>query len=489
MENYNVYEDIANRTGGDVYIGVVGPVRTGKSTFIKRFMETLVIPNTEGGARLVMTDELPQAASGKTVMTTEPKFVPAKAAEISVVKGAAVSVRLVDCVGFAVEGASGFEEDGEPRLVKTPWSEEPMPFERAAELGTHKVITDHSTIGVLVTTDGSITEIPRANYLAGEERAVRELKRLGKPFVVVLNCKEPSASLEIRRQLEEKYEVPVVALNVEKMGEEEILEVLQKALFEFPVLRIDVKIPKWLQSFPEDNTAVEKLLMGVKEAAAGITRMRDCFVLESLFDEDSGYLNPEEIRMDLGKGSAEITVGVKPELFYGLLSETCGEALTDDLCLMRYVRALAETKREFDKVKDALKEAEENGYGIVYPSESEYTLEKPQLIKKGAGYGVQFRANAASYHIVKIDVSGSVSPIIGTKQQGEDFVNDTLRTYDDATDGVWETNIFGKSLRSLVGDELSGKSNAMPIELRKKMRRTISKIVNDGKGNMICIVF
>jgi stage IV sporulation protein A len=415
--------------------------------------------------------------------------VPAKAAKIAVSKGASVSVRLVDCVGFAVEGANGFEEDGAPRLVKTPWQEEPMPFERAAELGTQKVIAEHSTIGVLVTTDGSITDIPRENYLAGEERAVRELKQLGKPFVVLLNCKEPTSQSALKIQLEEKYEVPVVALNVEKMGEEEIVEVLQKALFEFPVLRIDVKIPKWLQSFPEENAVVGKLLGNVKTAAASIAKMRDCFALEGLFDEDSGYLNPEEIRMDLGKGSVEITIEVKPEVFYGLLSETCGEDLSDDLCLMRYVRSLSRTKREFDKVKDALKDAEEHGYGIVYPSENEYTLEKPQLIKKGAGYGVQFRANAASYHIVKIDVSGSVSPIIGTKQQGEDFVNETLRAYDDGADGVWETNIFGKSLRSLVGDELSGKSNAMPIELRRKMRRTISKVVNDGKGNVICIVF
>ena len=489
MENYSVYEDIANRTGGDVYIGVVGPVRTGKSTFIKRFMETLVIPNADANARSVMTDELPQSAAGKTVMTTEPKFVPAKAAQISVAKGASVAVRLVDCVGFAVEGANGFEEDGAPRLVKTPWQEEPMPFEQAAELGTEKVIKEHSTIGVLVTTDGSITDLPRTNYLSGEERAVRELKKLGKPFVIILNCKEPSTQTVLRLALEEKYEVPVVALNVEKMGEEELLEVLQKALFEFPVLRIDVKIPKWLQAFPEENPAVEALLEKVKAAAAKITKMRDCFTLEGLFDGDSGYLNPEEIYMDLGKGRAEITVGVKSELFYGVLSAACGESLTDDLGLMRYVCALSTTKKEYDKVKDALKEAEEHGYGIVYPSEAEYTLEKPQLVKKGAGYGVQFRANASSYHIVKVDVSGSVNPIIGTKQQGEDFVNETLRTYSDGTDSVWETNIFGKSLRALVGDELSGKTNAMPIELRRKMRRAISRIVNDGKGNVICIVF
>lgn len=488
MENYNVYQDIASRTGGDIYIGVVGPVRTGKSTFIKRFMETLVLPQADAADRAVMTDELPQAAAGKTVMTTEPKFVPAKAAKISVAKGAEAYVRLVDCVGFAVEGASGFEEDGVPRLVKTPWQEQAMPFEQAAEYGTEKVIREHSTIGVLVTTDGSVTGIPRENYMAAEERAVRELKALQKPFVILLNCQDPTSQMGLKESLENKYEAPVVALNVENMTEADICEVLQKALFEFPVMRIDVKMPKWLQSLPEENRTVSALLAAVKKAAATTVTMRDCLTLEGLFEEESGFLNPDEIRMDLGKGRVEITVGAKQSLFYETLSETCAENITDDLALMRYVQNLSETKRDYDKIKDAFKEAETNGYGIVYPEESDYRLEKPQLVKKGAGYGVQFRAKAPSYHIVKINVTGSVNPIIGTKQQGEEFVNETLKNYQDG-DGVWETNIFGKSLRALVGDELSGKANAMPLELRKKMRRTVSKIVNDGKSNVICIVF
>ena len=489
MENYSVYEDIANRTGGDIYIGVVGPVRTGKSTFIKRFMETLVIPAAAESDKAVMIDELPQSAAGKTVMTTEPKFVPAKAAKISVSQGAEASVRLVDCVGFATEGASGFEEDGAPRLIKTPWQDAPMPFEQAAALGTEKVIKEHSTIGVLVTTDGSITDIPRSGYLAAEERAVRELKALEKPFVILLNCKEPNRQGALRKSLEEKYGAPVVALNAEKMGEDEIKDILQKALFEFPVMRVDVKMPKWLQALPENNRAVDALLSILKKEVSKIGKMRDCFTLESLFDSESKFLNPEDIRMDLGKGCAEITVEAKPELFYEVLSEQCGETIADDLQLMQYVRSLSGVKKEYAKVKDAFAEAEKNGYGIVYPSEEDYSLEKPQLVKKGAGYGVKFKANAASYHIVKVDVTGSVNPIIGTKQQGEEFVSDTLKTYDEGEEKVWETNIFGKSLRSLVGDELSGKTNAMPIELRRKMRRTVSRIVNDGKGNVICIVF
>ncbi|MBR2646823.1 MAG: stage IV sporulation protein A [Clostridia bacterium] len=489
MENYSVYEDIAHRSGGDIYIGVVGPVRTGKSTFIKRFMETLVIPSAKESERAVMTDELPQSAAGKTVMTTESKFVPAKAAKITIAKGTEAAVRLVDCVGFAVSGANGFEEDGAPRLVKTPWQDTPMPFEQAAALGTEKVIKEHSTIGVMITTDGSITDIPRTAYVAAEERAVAELKALDKPFVIVLNCKAPSTQEDMRRALEEKYGASVVAVNVEEMGEAEILQILQKALFEFPVTSIDVKIPKWLQALPEDNVAVEGLLTSLKRATETIVKMRDCFALENMFDEDAEFLNPDEIRLDLGTGRAELAIGAKEALFYEVLSSACGEDVRDDLQLMKFVRDLAEVKRDYNKVKGAFAEAEKNGYGIVYPTAEEYDLEKPQLVKKGAGYGVQFRASATSYHIVKVDITGSVNPIIGTKQQSEEFVSETLRSYDEGRDKVWETNIFGKSLKALVGDELSGKTNAMPVELRRKMRRAVTRIVNEGKGNVICILF
>ena len=489
MENYSVYEDIANRTGGDIYIGVVGPVRTGKSTFIKRFMETLVIPLSDGEERKVMVDELPQSAAGKTVMTTEPKFVPAKAAKIQVAKGASAQVRLVDCVGFAVDGASGFEEDGAPRLVKTPWQDAPMPFEQAAELGTEKVIKEHSTIGVLVTTDGSITDIQRSGYIAAEERAVSELKALDKPFVILLNCKQPDAQTALQKALEDKYGVPVVAMNAEKMSETDILLLLQKALFEFPVLSIDVKIPKWLQSFPEDNEVVDALIGKVKAVAPQILKMRDCSLLETLFDESSDFINPEEILMDLGTGKVEISITSKEPLFYKVLSEACGESVLDDLALMQYVKNLAAIGREYGKIKDAFEEAKQGGYGIVYPAQEDYALEKPQVMKKNGGYGVQFKANATSYHIVKVDVGGTVNPIIGTKEQSEEFVAQTLKTYDEGLDKVWETNIFGKSLLSLVGEELSAKSNAMPAELRRKMRRAVTRIVNEGKGNVICILF
>ncbi len=489
MENYSVYEDVAKRTGGNIYLGVVGPVRTGKSTFIKRFMETLVLPLATDSERLEMTDELPQSGNGKTVTTTEPKFVPANAVKITVAKGAQVSVRLVDCVGFAVEGASGFEEDGKPRLVKTPWQETEMPFEKAAEYGTQKVIKDHSTIGILVTTDGSVTEIPRTAYAEAEERTVKELKAIGKPFVIVLNCKNPAKVLPLKNAMEEKYQATVVAMNVENMSEDDVKSLLQKALFEFPVTRIDAHLPKWLQAFPETYETVGTIMEKLKEKAPSLKKMKDCFALEKLCEENEDFLSPKEIKMELGKGQVEIEIGVKDDLFYRILSKESGEEIHGELALMQFVRSLSQVKKGYDKIKDAFTEAEQNGYGIVYPESEDFALQKPQLVKKNASYGVKFRANAPSYHIVRVDVTGAVNPIIGTKQQGEEFVDDSLKLYDEQEEQVWETNIFGKSLRSLVEDELSSKTNAMPVELRKKMRRTISKIVNEGKGNVFCIVF
>ena len=488
MENYSVYEDMANRTGGDIYIGVVGPVRTGKSTFIKRFMEKLVLPVADPSRRSVMTDELPQSSYGKTVMTTEPKFVPAKAEKIKISDGAEVSVRLVDCVGFLVRGANGFEEDGQPRLVNTPWQSEPMSFEKAAEVGTEKVIKEHSTIGVLVTTDGSITDLSRENYIEAEERAVSELKRIGKPFVMLLNAKDPLACEGLRAELEEKYAVPVLAVNVEKMEESDFLSVMQTILFEFPLTEVEIRLPKWLQSLPEEHKRVDGLLSILKREAPKLSKMKDCFLLEELFDETGDYLSPKEISMDLGKGRVEVFIDAKERLFYETLSDECGENLSEAFELFRYVRSLSQAKRSYEKVKDALETAEKTGYGVVEPLESELSLDEPKLIKKSAGYGVRFKANAPGYHIVKVNVTGEVSPIIGTKQQGEEFVGTAVENYNSEGGEVWQTNIFGKSLKELVMDELSGKMNATSPEVRRKMRRTITRIVNEGKGGVICIL-
>lgn len=488
MENYSVYEDIASRTNGDIYIGVVGPVRTGKSTFIKRFMEELVIPSADESKRAVMTDELPQSAAGKTVMTTEPKFVPAQAATISVREGAEASVRLVDCVGFAVEGAGGFEEDGSPRLIKTPWSDQAIPFEKAAKLGTEKVIREHSTIGILMTTDGSITEIPRAAYVSAEEHAVSELKEIGKPFVILLNCREPETQEALRASLEDKYGVPVLAVNAEKLSEPEILRILQKVLFEFPVTGIDIRLPKWVQSLPESSKVVSGLLSRLRKIAPSLVKMKDCLLLENLFGEEDAFVNPDNINMELGKGRAELSVEAREGLFYEVLSEECGENIPDDFSLMRYVKSLADSKRSYDRIREAFEEAEANGYGTVAPGEEDMSLEAPKLIRKGSGYGVNFRATAPSYHIVKVEVTGEVNPIIGTQQQGEDFVREILADYEEYPEKVWATNIFGKTLRELVSEGLEEKAGAMSPDLRKKMRRTITRIVNEGRGGVICIL-
>ncbi len=489
MENYNVYQDIANRTGGDIYVGVVGPVRTGKSTFIKRFMETLVLPNAQPNDKMEMVDELPQSAAGKTIMTTEPKFVPSKAAKITVRKGAEIAVRLVDCVGFSVDGASGFEEDGAPRLVKTPWQENPMPFEEAAALGTQKVIDEHATIGVLVTTDGSITEIPRTAYWRAEERAVSQLKRIGKPFVVVLNSKNPDECDGLKSELESKYQAPVVAMNVENMQEEDVRKIMQTVLFEFPLCQMDVRIPKWLQTFPESNSTIAHLLGTLQEIAPKMKKMRDCQLLETAFAQSSDFLPAVDLRMDLGKGWAEVSIQTQLDLFYRVLSEVSGQTVQGELELMQYVCALAQMKQRYDKIKDAFEQAEEHGYGIVCPTMDDYQLEEPKLIKKGASYGACFRANAPSYHVVKVTVNGAVNPVIGGKEQSMRFIDETKANFDSDMENVWETNIFGNSLRTLVDDALLGKAKAMPIELRKKMRRTVSKIVNEGKNNVVCFLF
>ena len=487
MENYNVYEDIASRTNGDIYVGVVGPVRTGKSTFIKRFMEKLVVPFSNGADKRMMTDELPQSASGKTVMTTEPKFVPAKAAKITVSERTDASVRLVDCVGFAVKGAIGFEEDGKPREIKTPWSETPLPFEEAAAIGTEKVIKDHSTIGVLVTTDGSVTDIPRENYIEAEERSVAALQAIDKPFVILLNCKNPLSQETLRAELERKYGATVVAVNVEEMEETEIVNVLQQALFEFPVTRIDVKIPKWIRALPEDNETVSSLLKTLKTAATGIKKMKDCFALESVF-ENGDFLPPVGIRFDLGKGYAEIEIRAKDELFYKVLSAEAGEAVGDELALIRCVKKYAAAYRNYEKIEEAFAAAQETGYGVAQPRVEDLALEKPCVVKKGASYGVKFKAKAASYHVIRVNVSGEVQPIIGTKTQSEEFIGETLKIYETDENKVWETNIFGKDLKELLGDELSKKTRVVPTEIGKKVTRVLTRVVNDGKGGVLCIL-
>lgn len=487
----NVYSDVEKRTGGDIYIGVVGPVRTGKSTFIKKFMETLVLPFYPGEEGARIRDSLPQSAEGKTVMTTEPKFVPSKATEISLggKANAVARVRLIDCVGFPVVGASGFEEEGAPRLVKTPWSDDAIPFERASELGTEKVITEHSTIGILMTTDGSFTDIPRANYIPAEERTVNELKRIKKPFIILVNSSHPDAieTKKLARELEEKYSNTAMAVNCENLGEEDFKAVLGKALFEFPVKCVNFSLPEWMRVLPETSEIISDVLNSLKKFSLGVGKMNDCIGFEKCFS-DSEYIRGEiTLNMDLGEGTVNIELAAREGVFYRILGKECSADLSSERKLMNYVLELSEAKREYDKIKKAFSEARQNGYGIVPPDNEELLLSKPEPIRRGSDFGVKIRATAPCYHILKVEVSNEIAPSMGSEERSEEFLKELLSHYDDEPEKLWETEVFGKSLKELMNLGMSGKT--LPDGARKKMVRAISKIVNDGKGNLICIVF
>lgn len=489
MLDYNVYEDVAKRSGGDIYIGVVGPVRTGKSTLINRFMTELVIPHAEGNERAVMTDELPQSGSGKSVMTTEPKFVPASAAEVKIYNATA-KVRFCDCVGFITEGATGFEEDGAPRLVHTPWSNRPLPFERAAELGTEKVISEHSTIGIMVTTDGSIADIPRSGYIAAEEKTVVSLKKSGKPFVIVLNCADPAAegSKALQAELSQKYGAACIAANCREIDEDGLINILREVLFEFPVTGFDVDIPEWMRFLPQESSAITELIQKVKTFSQNVNKMKDCPSLDSVLSDCKFWKGEGALSIDLANGKAKLKAEAKDGVFFDMLSEIAGEELTNEYSIMRYVRGTSEAKHSYDKIKDAFECARVNGYGIVQPADEDMSLESPAVVRQGGSVGIKLRATAPSYHIVKVDVSGEVSPIMGAAAQSEAIVQGMMNGFETHPDDMWDTNVFGKSLRSMVKDGLAGKVSGMPEEAKTKMRRAITRIINEGKGGIICIL-
>lgn len=491
MEKYDIYKDIATRTGGDIYVGVVGPVRTGKSTFITKFMEKMVIPNINNKLqKQIATDEMPQSADGKTIMTTQPKFIPANGVKVQFKNKSTANVRLVDCVGYFVDGAVGHEEDDKPRLVKTPWSDKDIPFEKAAEIGTKKVIEEYSTIGVVVTTDGSFGEIPRDNYIKAENRVIGELKALKKPFVIVLNCKNPNDlnALKLADELEEEYGVAVICVNAEKLTTDDISVIMEKVLMEFPMCAFDVELPKWMQTLSADNPIIAELTDELKRASLGISKMRDFSALGEMFGESEKF-NPIEIKeLKLGEGVSELKLTPKNDLYYKVLSEECEENIADDCELMNYIKSFAGEKKKFSKMKDALKDAEENGYGVVLPTIDEMNLEEPVLVKQGGRYGVKLKASAPSLHIMKVDVSAEVAPTVGTEKQGEDLVSYIMNKFEDNPAGIWETNMFGKSLYDLVNEGLTGKLTAMPKEAQGKMRKTLTRIVNENKGGIICIL-
>ncbi|MBO5889754.1 MAG: stage IV sporulation protein A [Clostridia bacterium] len=491
MEKFDIYKDIASRTGGDIYIGVVGPVRTGKSSFITKFIDYMVVPNIlNKNKRQITIDEMPQSGSGKTITTTEPKFVPSEAVKISLKNKTSAKVRLIDCVGYLVDGAFGDKEDDKERLVKTPWQNEPMSFENAAVIGTEKVIEEHSTIGVLVTTDGSICDIPRENYIKAEEKVVKKLKETGKPFVILLNSKEPFSkeNIALSESLTDKYGVKVIPINVVTATEEDISKVLENILMEFPLKTLDIKLPSWMQVLPCDNGIISSIIEAVKNSSQVVEKMKHYDIPSSALLEVEGIKKIESFNVLTGEGRVEYEVEPNPELFYKLLSDLSKEEIADEFALMNYVKNLNVAKESYRKLKEGLFEVDENGYGIVVPEERDMTLSDPEVIKRGGRYGVKIKANTSCMHLIKINLDAEVSPISGTEKQCKDFAEFIKSEYQENPDRVWKTDVFGKPLSSLVTDEIVNKINSMKDNTKNKMRKTVTKIVNEGRGNMICIL-
>ena len=486
----NIYKDIAKRTQGDIYIGVVGPVRTGKSTFIKRFMDTKVLPGIDNSyKRDRARDELPQSASGRTIMTTEPKFVPNEAVNIKI-NDADCNVRMVDCVGYMVKGALGSEEEGSARMVQTPWDEQPMPFDEAAEIGTEKVINDHSTIGIVVTTDGSITEIPRESYVEAEERVVNELKRINKPFVVLLNCVNPSANQakQLGKNLEEKYGVPVICVSCAQLDENDIESILTTVLYEFPLTEIGIELPGWLDALDITHPIKNEIFTSVRDGLKETRKIRDAKNKISALKEIKYADDVRTLKTDLGRGVINLEIITPEPLFYEVLSDATGLDIKDDEKLLKMLMELKEIKKKYEKIEYALKEVDAKGYGIVYPSIEELKLEEPEIVKQGSRYGVKLRAAAPSLHLIKAEMETEVSPIVGTEKQSEELVHSLIDEFESEPQKIWESNIFGKSLHELVNDGLHTKLSRMPDESRFKIQETLQKIINEGSGGLICII-
>ncbi|WP_042271621.1 stage IV sporulation protein A [[Clostridium] dakarense] len=487
----NIYEDIAKRTQGDIYIGVVGPVRTGKSTFIRKFMEKLVLPNIENEFKKERTqDEIPQSGSGKTIMTVEPKFVPADGVEIKIRDNVSMKVRMVDCVGYIVDGALGHEEEGKQRLVSTPWSQDAMTFEKAAEIGTKKVIRDHSTIGIVVLTDGSVTGIDRRSYVSAEERVIGELKSLNKPFAIVLNTLDPySEETEaLRAELEEKYDAPIVPLNVVAMDEDDIEDVLETVLYDFPLNEIRINLPQWVEGLENNHWIKNNIIFTLKQSIAEIGKIRDIDSIVQGFSELEFLEDTEVDNVELGEGVISIDLTAKQGLFYNVLEEKSGFKIEGDHQLLSLVTKLSRVKNEYDKIESALVDAKTKGYGVVAPSLDELSLEEPEIIKQGKQYGIKLKANAPSLHIIKADISTEVSPIVGNQNQGEEMIKYLLDEFEQNPNEIWASNMFGKSLHDLVKEQLQSKLYTMPEEIRVKIQRTLQKIINEGSSNIITIL-
>ncbi len=487
----NIYQDIAARTGGDIYIGVVGPVRTGKSTFIKKFMETMVLPNIEDSTRKERaTDELPQSSSGRTIMTTEPKFIPEDAVEIALPSNSKMKVRMIDCVGYIVPSALGYIENETPRMVKTPWFEEEIPFNMAAEIGTQKVISEHSTIGLVITTDGSISEIPRSEYEEAEKRVITELQDLNKPFVVLLNCKSPSspAAANLASELTDNYGVPVVPVNCLELTENEIGEIISQVLFEFPIKEIKIDLPGWITSLNKDHWLRSDVFEKISSLAKELKRVRDIRSFKHCITENEHIRSASVDRINLSSGSAKITVALQPDLFFRIIEEETGISVADEQQLMAKLTELSSAQSGYKRIRDALDEVEATGYGIVLPDVDDLTLEEPEIMRQGGRYGVRLKASAPSLHIMKADIQTEVAPIVGSETQSEELIKYLLKEFEENPSMRWQSNIFGTSLHQLVNEGLHNKLYRMPGDARLKLRETLERVINEGCSGLICII-
>lgn len=491
MEAHDLYKDIAERTQGDVYIGVVGPVRTGKSTFIKRFMEKLVLPGIENmHVRARAQDELPQSGSGRTVMTTQPTFVPNEAVSVALPGDHQVKVRLIDSVGYLVDGALGTQEGESLRMVQTPWREEAIPFEQAAEIGTQKVIGEHATIGLMITTDGSVTEFARSAYLPAEVRAINELKALEKPFAVILNTEDPDSenTETLRKSMEETYEVPVIALNAAKMGEREIREVLERVLSEFPVMQINIQTPEWLSALNEAHWLIQNLQQNLETDIPEHLKIGEVTGYAERFARNEYIESVSNRSVGHGNGIVRLQFFLKDGLFNQILAEQCGTEIRNDAHLLSLLCELVVAKREYDHVAQALRSVRETGYGLVPPLVEEMTLQEPEIMKQGGRFGVRLRASAPSLHLIRVDIQTEVSPVVGTEEQSEEMIRYLMEGFEQDPQKLWQSNLFGKPLSDLVREGLANKLMHMPADTQLKVQQTLGKIINEGSGGMICIL-
>ncbi|HIY11022.1 MAG TPA: stage IV sporulation protein A [Candidatus Anaerofilum excrementigallinarum] len=489
MDASMIYRDIAQRTGGDIYIGVVGPVRTGKSTFIKRFMETMLIPRiTAEGLRQRAKDELPQSAAGRTIMTTEPKFVPETAISLDLEGGGSFRARLIDCVGYMVPGAMGHEEDEKPRMVKSPWFEEEVPFDVAAETGTRKVICEHSTIGLVITTDGSISDIPRAGYEEAEQRVIAELEAISKPFVILLNCVSPQSpeSRMLAENLSHKYGRTVLPVSCVDLNAQDFTAILKSVLYEFPVRQVDFVLPRWVTMLDADHWLQQQIYQAVQQWAAEVCQMKDAARGPGV--ECESLAGCELDALDLATGAVRMRMELREGIFYQVLGEQTGLEVCDEASLMPCVIQLAKAKREYEKIRGAIEQVEATGYGIVMPTLSELRLEEPEIVRQGGRYGVRLRASAPSVHMMKAVISTEVSPIVGSERQSEELVKSLLQDFEQDPIKIWDSNIFGKSLHELVNEGLQNKLLHMPQEARARLQETLERVINEGCSGLICII-